>query len=238
MRSWKNHVRGELQQRDQTEKLPFIVSRMEERFDFRKTCLDDVQSKSLDRGGREVGKDTRLLQLQLRESEHLAEKLSQTVSDLTTVLYLKEAELQYWQSRVSHFRQEALSLAKGSNTMKATLSEFEYTVECQSKELAALRTEQKGINQALEQACREKEELLRRWMEEKREEADRLNKYNAAQERWQRFAKQLKKDLHNARTKEFVPTLTSSWCGEAEMPTSVIQRINNTYRGHSEHNHV
>lgn len=67
--------------------------------------------------------------------------------------------------------------------MKATLSEFEYTVECQSKELAALRTEQKGINQALEQACREKEELLQRWMEEKREEAGRLNKYNAAQER-------------------------------------------------------
>lgn len=26
-------------------------------------------------------------------------QLSQTVSDLTTVLYLKEAELQYWQSR-------------------------------------------------------------------------------------------------------------------------------------------
>ncbi|KAF3841973.1 hypothetical protein F7725_023924, partial [Dissostichus mawsoni] len=205
MRSWKNHVRGELQQRDQTEKLPFIVSQMEERFEFRKTCLDDVQSKSLDRGGREVGKDTRLLHLQLRESEHLAEKLSQTVSDLTTVLYLKEAELQYWQSRVSHFRQEALSLAKGSNTMKATLSEFEYTVECQSKELAALRTEQKGINQALEQTCREKEELLQRWMEEKR------------------GGRQLKKHLHNARTKEFVPIVTSSWCGEAEMPTSVIQ---------------
>ncbi|KAK5882579.1 hypothetical protein CesoFtcFv8_021150 [Champsocephalus esox] len=243
MRSWKNHVRGELQQRDQTEKLPFIgvftsLSQMEERFEFRKTCLDDVQSKSLDRGGREVGKYTRHLQLQLRESEHLAEKLSQTVSDLTTVLYLKEAELQYWQSRVSHFRQEALSLAKGSNTMKATLSEFEYTVECQSKELAALRTEQKGINQTLEQACREKEELLQRWMEEKREEAGRLNKYNAAQERWQRLAKQLKKHLHNARTKEFVPIVTSSWCGEAEMPTSVIQKINNAYRGHSEHNHV
>ena len=29
----------------------------------------------------------------------LSPQLSQTVSDLTTVLYLKEAELQYWQSR-------------------------------------------------------------------------------------------------------------------------------------------
>ncbi|KAK5854165.1 hypothetical protein PBY51_015259 [Eleginops maclovinus] len=205
MRSWKNHVRGELQQRDQTEKLPFIgvftsLSQMEERFEFRKTFLDDVQSKSLDRGG--------------RESEHLAEKLSQTVSDLTTVLYLKEAELQYWQSRVSHYRQEALSLAKRSNTLKTTLSEFEYTIECQSKELAALRNEQKGINEALALACREKDELLQRWMEEKREEADRLNKYNDAQERWQRVAKHLKKHLHSERKKEFVPIVTNSWYGE------------------------
>ncbi|KAK5854166.1 hypothetical protein PBY51_015259 [Eleginops maclovinus] len=196
MRSWKNHVRGELQQRDQTEKLPFIgvftsLSQMEERFEFRKTFLDDVQSKSLDR-----------------------EKLSQTVSDLTTVLYLKEAELQYWQSRVSHYRQEALSLAKRSNTLKTTLSEFEYTIECQSKELAALRNEQKGINEALALACREKDELLQRWMEEKREEADRLNKYNDAQERWQRVAKHLKKHLHSERKKEFVPIVTNSWYGE------------------------
>lgn len=83
----------------------------------------------------------------------------------------------------SDYHQEALTLAKGSNTLKATLSEFEFTIECQSKELAALRTEQKGLNEALAQAWREKEELVQRWMEEKRGDADRLNKYNDTQER-------------------------------------------------------
>lgn len=84
---------------------------------------------------------------------------------------------------MSHCRQEALTLAKGRNTLKATISELEFTAECQSKELAALRAEQKGLKQTLAQAWTEKEELLQRWMEEKREEAVRLNKYNAAQER-------------------------------------------------------
>ncbi|XP_036979000.1 autophagy-related protein 16-1 [Acanthopagrus latus] len=214
MGSWKNHVRGRLQQRDLAEKVPFLgvfssLSQLEERFEVREQFLDDVQTKRLERGGVEVGKNTRLLQLQLRENEHLAEKLSQTVSDLTTVLYLKEAELQYWQSRVSHYRQEALTLAKGSNTLKATLSEFEYTVECQTKELAALRAEQKGLKEASAEALREKEELLQRWMGEKSEEADRLNKYNDMQERWQRLAKQLKKHLRKERGED-VPMVTGS----------------------------
>ncbi|KAG7228595.1 hypothetical protein INR49_013281 [Caranx melampygus] len=131
MGSWKNHVRAGLHQRDRREKLPFVgvftsLSQLEERFEVRKQILEDVQTKSLEGGGVEFGKNNRLLQLQLRESEHLAEKvlnfdllqssqclsssqfnhplspqLSQTVSDLTTVLYLKEAELQHWQSRSS-----------------------------------------------------------------------------------------------------------------------------------------
>lgn len=88
---------------------------------------------------------------------------------------------------MSHYRQEALTLAKGSNRLKATLSEFEYTVECQSKELAALRAEQNGLKEASAEALREKEELLQRWMEEKSEEADRLNKYNDTQERWEKL---------------------------------------------------
>ncbi|KAE8280743.1 hypothetical protein D5F01_LYC21306 [Larimichthys crocea] len=219
MGSWKSHVRAKLQQRDQTEKVPYVgvftsLSQLEERFEIRKQILDDVQSKSIERSGVDVGKNTRLLQLQLRESEHLAEKLSQTVSDLTTVLYLKEAELQYWQSRVSHCRQEALTLAKGRNTLKATISELG--------------------------AWTEKEELLQRWMEEKREEAVRLNKYNAAQERWQHWAKQLKRHRHRDMAKEDIPIVTSSWSGTTQTSPSVIQRINNTaviQQGHSDHNH-
>ncbi|KAG8000188.1 hypothetical protein GBF38_002377 [Nibea albiflora] len=180
MGSWKSHVRAKLQQRDLTEKLPY------------------------------VGVFTSC-------------KLSQTVSDLTTVLYLKEAELQYWQSRVSHYRQEALTLAKGSNTLKVTISELEFTIECQSKELAALRAEQKGLKQTLAQARTEKEELLQRWMEEKREGAVRLNKYNAAQERWQHWAKQLKMHLHRDMANEDIPIVTSSRSGTTETSPSVIQ---------------
>ncbi|KAG7512209.1 hypothetical protein JOB18_022962 [Solea senegalensis] len=96
---------------------------------------------------------------------------------------------------MSQYRQEAQNHARMSNTLKVTLSEFEFTMECQSKELAALCTEQQGLKETLAQACREKDELLQRWMEEKREEADRLNKYNDAQERWQL------KNLRNASHK-------------------------------------
>ncbi|XP_041866615.1 autophagy-related protein 16 [Melanotaenia boesemani] len=200
MESWKNHVRARLLQRDHKEKHPFVgvfttLSQLEERCELRQHILEDVQCKSLEKGGVEVEKNTRLIQLQLRESEHLADKLSQTVSDLTTVLYLKEAELQYWQSCVSQYRQEALTLAKGSKNLKATISEFEFAIETQSKELSALRLEQKGLKESLAQAQIDKERLLQRWIEEKREAADRLNTYNDIQERWQHLAKQLKKHL-------------------------------------------
>ncbi|XP_020494874.1 autophagy-related protein 16-1 isoform X2 [Labrus bergylta] len=235
MSSWRNHVRTSLQQRDRKEKIPYAgvftcLSQLEERYEIRKHILDDVLCKSLGRGGVDVGKDSRLLQLQLRESEHMQEKLSQTVSDLTTVLYLKEAELQYRQARVSLFRQEALSLARRSNTQRASLSELEHTLECQSKELADLHEEVRGLKKALAEARREKEELLQRWMVEKRVEADRLNKYNDTQERWQRLAKQLKKQLRIEIGKEYAPIVTNTWNG-----------INNTSEirlTHSDSEHV
>ncbi|CDQ76096.1 unnamed protein product [Oncorhynchus mykiss] len=47
--------------------------------------------------------DHRELHLNLRESEHITEKLSRTVSDLTTLMYLKEAELQYCHSEWCRF---------------------------------------------------------------------------------------------------------------------------------------
>ncbi|XP_077438233.1 uncharacterized protein LOC144061552 isoform X1 [Vanacampus margaritifer] len=206
MASWKSHVRAQLQLRDQTEKLPYegvytSLSQLEERFEIRQQFLEDIQSTSSEDGVK-VGENVRLLQLGLRESEHLAEKLSQTVSDLTTVLYLKDAELQHWQSRVSHHRQEALTLAKASNALKTTFYQHEYTIERQVKELATLHVEQSGLKESLSQARSEKEHLLRRWMEEKKEEADRLNKYNDAQERWQRVARHLRRHLYRNGKKD------------------------------------
>ncbi|XP_037127252.1 autophagy-related protein 16-1 [Syngnathus acus] len=210
MASWKNHVRAQLQRRNQKEKHPYegvyrSLSQLEERFEIRQQFLEDVQSTSS-----QGGENVRLLQLGLRESEHLADKLSQTVSDLTTVLHLKDAELQHWQSRVSHHRQEALTLAKTSNTLKTTLYQHEYTIEQQTKELATLHTEQSGLKEALSQAWNEKENLLRRWMEEKKQEADRLNKYNDAQERWQRVAKRLRRHLYKNGKKASEPVTSNS----------------------------
>ncbi|XP_061767537.1 autophagy-related protein 16 [Nerophis ophidion] len=195
MGSWKSQVRGQLLLRDQREKHPYegvftSLSRLEERFESRLQILKDVQSNSS-----ESGVNVRVLQLQLRESEHLAEKLSQTVSDLTTVLHLKDAELQHWQSRVSRHRQEALTLAKEGNALKASVARQEFAMECQTKDLAALHLERTGLKETLRQARRDKEDLLRRWMEEKEEEAARLNKYNDTQERWRRLARRLRKHL-------------------------------------------
>ncbi|XP_028982811.1 autophagy-related protein 16-1 [Betta splendens] len=213
MASWKSHVRARLQLRDHTEKRPFVgvfssLSQLEERFEARKQFLGEVKSESQERGAVDVAINTRLLQLQLKESEHFADKLSQTVSDLTSVLYVKEAEVQYWQSRVSQYREEALTLAKGSNGLKATLAQLDFTIECQAKELGALRAERDRVQAELAQARREKDELLQRWMEDKREEADRLNNYNDIQERWQRLTQQLRKHLHK-EAKAHVPTVAS-----------------------------
>lgn len=86
-------------------------------------------------------------------------------------------------SSMSQYRQEALTLAKTNKNLKASLLEFEYMTDRQSKELAALRLEQGGLKEALEQAHTDREQLLQRWMKEKEEEADRLNRYNDKQER-------------------------------------------------------
>lgn len=43
--------------------------------------------------------------------------------------------------------------------------------------------EQRELREGLAEAWREKEELLERWMEEKKEEAERVNGHNDAQER-------------------------------------------------------
>ncbi|CAB1352593.1 unnamed protein product [Coregonus sp. 'balchen'] len=198
MERWKSHVRTRLFQRDCTQKDPFsgifnTLSKLAEQLDLRDTLWDELQRPSSEGdGGLMV--DHRELHLQLRESEHITEKLSQTVSDLTTVLYLKDAELQYCHShlhrpmspssiRVSRYRKEAVTQARGANVLQASLSEFEFALESQSKELAALRLEQRELREGLAAAWREKEELLERWMDEKKEEAERVNRHNDTQER-------------------------------------------------------
>nr|XP_015800328.2 autophagy-related protein 16-1 [Nothobranchius furzeri] len=221
MGSWKNHVRARLEQRDFKEKHPFIgvfssLSQLEERLEIREQILEDMHDKSVDGGEGVTGKDTQLIQLQLKESEHLVHKLSQTVSDLTSVLYLKEAELQYWQSCVSQHRQEALTLAKRNSNLNKTLVDLEFTVDLQFKELAALRLEKNKMKEALDQAHVDQEQTLHRWIEEKKKEADRLNKYNDKQERWQHVAKQLRKQLQGQRGKKSGANGTSS---------SAIQKI-------------
>jgi len=86
--------------------------------------------------------------------------------------------------RVSRYRQEALGLARGSNAQKATLNHLEFTVETQAKELGTLQKEHMRLREGMVDAWKEKAELVQRWMEEKKEEAARVNKYNDAQERY------------------------------------------------------
>ncbi|CAL8299241.1 unnamed protein product [Merluccius merluccius] len=116
-----------------------------------------------------------------------------------------EVRQQIWEDvqspRVSRYRQEALSLARGSNTMKATLNQQEFTLERQAKELSALQKEHTRLREGMVEAWKEKGELLQRWMEEKKEEAARVNKYNDAQERWRRLARRLKKQLRGETVK-------------------------------------
>lgn len=86
--------------------------------------------------------------------------------------------------RVTRYRTEAVVLAQGACSLKADLGEYEYQLECQSKELSALRLEHQTVKKELTAVNLQKEQLLDRWLEEKKEEAERINKHNATHERW------------------------------------------------------
>lgn len=85
--------------------------------------------------------------------------------------------------RVARYRTEAVLLAQGASCLKSELEEYEYQLECQSKELTALRLEHNTLREELADTKLQKEQLLDRWLEEKKEEAERINKHNATQER-------------------------------------------------------
>ncbi|XP_072515038.1 autophagy-related protein 16-1 [Salminus brasiliensis] len=196
MELWKSHVRAKLFQRDCSQKDPFSglftkVSRLEDMLSLHLSLWEDLEkhSSTENRARRPVQGDAPpKLYLELKETEHDRRELAQKVSDLTSDLYLREAELQYCHSQVARYRSEAVVLAKGACSLKDDLSEYQYRLECQSKELAALSLEHKMLKKELAVTLQEKEELLERWLEEKRGEAERLNKHNATLERWNRFA--------------------------------------------------
>ncbi|XP_017548120.1 autophagy-related protein 16-1 [Pygocentrus nattereri] len=205
MELWKSHVRAELFQRDCLQKDPFSglftkVSKLEELLNLHLSLWEDLERQSFSSNDDGIkrpveGKKTPKLYLQFRQTEHIRQKLAQKVSDLTSDLYLREAELQFCHSQVARYRTEAVLLAKEACSLKEDLSDYQYKLECQSKELAALRLEQKMLKEELAATQQEKEGLLERWLEEKKEEAERLNKHNATQERWNRFAGQMNKHL-------------------------------------------
>ncbi|XP_050977066.1 uncharacterized protein si:ch1073-143l10.2 [Labeo rohita] len=203
MDSWKSHVRAELFHRDCRQKDPFSglfdnVSRLEEMLAFHMRLWKDMDTcRSPDEGGS--------LYLRVNELEFLNQQLKQKISDLTSNIYLKEAELQYCHSQVARYRTEAVVLAQGASCLKANLEEHEYQLECQSKELTALKLEHSSLREKLTAANLHKEQLLERWLEEKKEEAERINKYNATQERWQRLAGRLKKRYRVRSRSEIKP---------------------------------
>lgn len=188
-------MRAELFHRDCRQRDPFSglfdkVSRLEEMLDFH-IKLWQTSSKEIRSSRYPNENDT--LYLRVNEVEFLNQQLKQKISDLTSDIYLKEAELQYCHSQVARYRTEAVLLAQGASCLKSDLEEYEYQLECQSKELAALRLEHSTLSEELAATTLQKEHLLDRWLEEKKEEAERINKHNATQERWQRLASRLKK---------------------------------------------
>ncbi|KAK3550420.1 hypothetical protein QTP86_025156, partial [Hemibagrus guttatus] len=205
MEAWRSHVRAALILRDYREKDPFSglltkVSRLEEMLSLHMDVWEDLERSRTQSPNENCNaqlqcpveeKNPPKVYLQLKEEEQVRKKLAQKVSELTSDLYLKEAELQYCHSQVSRYRSEAVLLARGACCLKNELSEYEYQLECQSKELAALQLKQRTLREELAIARQQKEELLERWLEEKREEAERINKHNAALERWNNYAGRL-----------------------------------------------
>ncbi|XP_061104082.1 autophagy-related protein 16-1 [Conger conger] len=191
MERWKSHVRAELFQRDSQQKQPFSglinsYSRLAEKCELHECFWVEKQDS-----GFVESPETLQFQLLLKEGEQVRAKLSQKVLDVMSSLYLKEAELQYCHSQVSRYHKEALLLARSTAALQTSLSECEYALESQSKELAALRAEQGALGAELLAVRGEMEGLLGRWMEEKRGEAERVNEHNSRQERWQRFTSRL-----------------------------------------------
>ncbi|XP_043106006.1 autophagy-related protein 16 isoform X2 [Puntigrus tetrazona] len=156
--------------------------------------------RSRDNGSSGCPDEGGTLYLRVNELEFLNQQLKQKISDLTSNIYLKDAELQYCHSQVARYRTEAVVLAQGAHCLKADLQEHEYQLECQSKDLTALRLDHGSLREQLMAANLQNERLLDRWLEEKKEEAERINKYNATQERWQRLAGRLKK-RHRVRAR-------------------------------------
>ncbi|XP_073686350.1 autophagy-related protein 16-1 [Garra rufa] len=199
MELWKSHVRAELFHRDCKQKDPFSglfdkVSRLEEMLAFHVKLWQNMDTcSSKENGSSRCPDEGGSLYLRMNELEFLNQQLKHKISDLTSNMYLKEAELQYCHSQVARYRTEAVVLAQGASCLKADVEEYEYQLECQSKELTALRLEHSSLREELTATNLHNEQLLDRWLEEKKEEAERINKYNATQERWQRLAGRLKK---------------------------------------------
>ncbi|XP_060764667.1 autophagy-related protein 16-1 isoform X2 [Neoarius graeffei] len=222
MEAWKSHVRAALIHRDYLQKDPFSglftkVSRLEEMLNLHMGVWEDLESDRTQSPNPNgvvqhplEEKNAPKHYLQLKEEEQVRQKLAQKVSDLTSNLYLKEAELQYCHSQVSHYRNEAVLLGRKAICLKNDLFEYEYKLECQSKELATLQLEQRTLKGELALARQEKEELLERWLEEKREEAERMNKYNAVLERWQNYAGRLNRRLYSGPHRQTQPTTNSN----------------------------
>ncbi|KAJ8342249.1 hypothetical protein SKAU_G00321770 [Synaphobranchus kaupii] len=210
MERWKSHVRAELFQRDCQQKEPFsglikTYSWLLEKCELHDCFWEEKQGSSFVQSP-----ETFQLQLLIKEGEQVREKVSQKAAELMSSLYLKEAELQYCHSQVSRYRREALALARSAAVLQTSLSECEFALESQSKELAALQAEQGVRRVELAEAQREMEQLLERWMEEKREEAQRVNQHNSMQERWQRFTSRLARHCQRGQQQQEGPMKTMS----------------------------
>ncbi|XP_046716521.1 uncharacterized protein si:ch1073-143l10.2 isoform X2 [Silurus meridionalis] len=194
MEVWKSHVRAALIHRDCLQKDPFSglftkVSSLEEMLSLHMGVWEDLKRDRIQRlifSCLVPGVQTQMeyYSAQMRIQTHRNSMCSSKRNSNSD-------------KRVSRYRNEAVLLARGACCLKNDLCEYEYKLECQSKELAALKLEQRTLREELAIARQEKEELLERWLEEKKEEAERINKHNAALERWNSYAGRLNRRLNS-----------------------------------------
>ncbi|KAG2468721.1 A16L1 protein, partial [Polypterus senegalus] len=192
---WKNYIRAELKRRDQRrggyDGLLQAYSKLLERLDVQHTLLEELRAlhstenhdeHTLEIWAKHLGEPIQL-QLELSEKKLLCKKLTQLNEDLNSSLKLKAEEMQHCHSQMSHYRGEVTSLTFQVSGLKRSLLECELNLKQLCEQYARLQEDHGRQGTALQQAEKANAELLTRYVEEKKVEAERQNMQNEAHER-------------------------------------------------------
>ncbi|XP_034773221.2 uncharacterized protein LOC117969368 [Acipenser ruthenus] len=206
---WKDEIRVRLQKRDARQKeissLVQNYSKLQARLALRGSLWEEIRAQHRPEGNQESVlkkwveflEEPIRLQLELRESRLAQEQLTRSLSELHSVLQLKDEAIQCCHSQLSRCRGDAVSLSRRASALEAGLCEREVELERLSVEHAALRLAHAELEAGLSRAERENSRLLQQIVEEKRGEAERMNEQNEIQERWCKLVMKLQRKLQS-----------------------------------------